>query len=179
LSIVDLLLGIDMGTGSTKGVLVDASGVVIASETIAHSMNLPRPGWAEVDAEAMWWDEVCRISAALMVRLPAGARLAAMCVSGVGPCLVLCDAGLRPLRPAILYGVDSRATEEIALLTAEFGEQAILDRAGTLLSSQAVGPKIEWVRRHEPAVFAAAAGCVRCGGRLVRVQLLHRREAHR
>ncbi|TGD84993.1 sugar kinase [Mycolicibacterium sp. CH28] len=147
-----------MGTGSTKGVLVDASGIVIASETIAHSMNLPRPGWAEVDAEAMWWDEVCRISAALMARLPAGARLAAMCVSGVGPCLVLCDAGLRPLRPAILYGVDSRATEEIALLTAEFGEKAILDRAGTLLSSQAVGPKIEWVRRHEPAVFAAAAG---------------------
>ncbi len=155
---MDVLLGIDMGTGSTKGVLVDASGTVIASETIAHSISLPRPGWAEVDAEAMWWDEVCRISAALMARLPSGARPAAMCVSGVGPCLVLCDADLRALRPAILYGVDTRATEEIALLTAEFGEAAILERAGTLLTSQAVGPKIEWVRRHEPAVFAEARG---------------------
>jgi xylulokinase len=155
---VDLLLGIDMGTGSTKGVLVNASGLVIASETIAHSMNLPRPGWAEVDAEAMWWREVCEISTALMAQVPSGGALAGMCVSGVGPCLVLCDQDLTPLRPAILYGVDTRATAEIESLTAEFGEQNILDRAGTLLSSQAVGPKLEWVRRHEPQVFERAAG---------------------
>jgi xylulokinase len=155
---VDLLLGIDMGTGSTKGVLVDATGAVIASETVAHSMNLPRPGWAEVDAEGLWWREVCEIAAKLTARIPSGGVLSAMCVSGVGPCLVLCDADLRPLRPAILYGIDTRATAEIDLLTAEFGEDTILDRAGTLLSSQAVGPKLEWVYRHEPEVFARAAG---------------------
>ena len=53
---MDLLLGIDMGTGSTKGVLVDASGSVLASETIAHSMDLPRPGWAEVDGSRVLED---------------------------------------------------------------------------------------------------------------------------
>ena len=68
-------------------------------------MELPRPGWAEVDAEALWWREVCAISAALMARLPPGGELAGMCVSGLGPRLVLCDADLRPLRPAILYGI--------------------------------------------------------------------------
>jgi xylulokinase len=155
---MDLLLGIDMGTGSTKGVLVDAMGSVLASETIAHSIDLPRPGWAEVDAETMWWREVCSISAALMRQMPAGASLAGMCVSGVGPCLVLCDDELRPLRPAILYGVDTRASAEIESLTTELGQQEILDRAGTLLSSQAVGPKIEWVRRNEPDVFDRATG---------------------
>lgn len=155
---MDLLLGIDMGTGSTKGVLVDASGTVLASETVPHTMNLPRPGWAEVDAEALWWREICDIGAGLMARVPSGGVVTAMCVSGVGPCLVLCDADLRPLRPAILYGVDTRATVEIESLTAEFGEQAILDRAGTLLSSQAVGPKLEWVYRHEPDVFERATG---------------------
>lgn len=155
---MDVLLGIDMGTGSTKGVLVDASGSVIASETVAHSMQLPRPGWAEVDAEAMWWREVCDISATLMAQVPSGSSLAAMCVSGVGPCLVLCDDELRPLRPAILYGVDTRATAEIDSLTEELGAERILARAGTLLSSQAVGPKLEWVRRHEPAVFERARG---------------------
>jgi len=155
---VDLLLGIDMGTGCTKGVLVDASGTVIASETIAHAMDLPRPGWAEADAEGMWWREVCQISNALMSQLPSGGSVAGMCVSGVGPCLVLCDDDLRPLRPAILYGIDTRATEEIASLTEEFGQADILERAGTLLSSQAVGPKLEWVRRHEPQVFEAARG---------------------
>ena len=104
--------------------------------------------------------------------MPAGASLAGMCVSGVGPCLVLCDDDLRPLRPAILYGVDTRATAEIESLTAEFGEQKILDRAGTLLSSQAVGPKMEWVR------LPRARG-LRQSHRLVRLELLHRRQAHR
>lgn len=155
---MDLLLGIDMGTGSTKGVLVDASGSVIATETVPHSMDLPRPGWAEVDAEQLWWREVCQISSALMAQLPSGGRLAGMCVSGVGPCLVLCDDAMRPLRPAILYGIDTRASAEITALTDELGEAAILQRAGTLLSSQAVGPKLEWVRIHEPDVFERATG---------------------
>ncbi|AKS34368.1 FGGY-family carbohydrate kinase [Mycolicibacterium goodii] len=155
---MDLLLGIDMGTGSTKGVLVDASGSVIATETVSHSMDLPRPGWAEVDAEKLWWAEVCQIASTLMSQVPSGGVLAGMCVSGVGPCLVLCDDDLRPLRPAILYGIDTRASAEIAALTAEFGADRILDRAGTLLSSQAVGPKLEWVRRHEPEVFDRATG---------------------
>ena len=155
---MDLLLGIDMGTGSSKGVLVDTAGVVLAAATIPHSMNLPRPGWAEVDAEATWWGEVCEISTRLIGEMPAGSRLAAVCVSGVGPCLVLCDDSLTPLRPAILYGIDTRATDEIRSLTAEFGADAILAQAGTLLSSQAVGPKLEWVRRHEPRVFESATG---------------------
>lgn len=153
---MDLLLGIDIGTGSTKGVLVDLAGSVIASETIPHSIDLPRPGWAEADAEAMWWHEVCAISGALAAQVPSGAQIAGMCVSGVGPCLVLCDDDLRPLRPAILYGIDTRAAAEIDSLTVEFGATAILERAGTVLSSQAVGPKLEWVRRHEPEVFARA-----------------------
>jgi xylulokinase len=153
-----LLLGIDMGTASSKGVLVDTAGAVLASETISHSMDLPRPGWAEVDAETIWWREVCVISAALMAKMPSGSRLAGVCVSGVGPCLVLCDDDLHPLRPAILYGVDTRATAEIESLTAEFGEQHILQQAGTVLSSQAVGPKLEWVHNHEPEVFDRATG---------------------
>ncbi|AMO61398.1 FGGY-family carbohydrate kinase [Mycolicibacterium phlei] len=155
---MELLLGIDMGTGSTKGVLVDTSGSVVASETIPHSMDLPRPGWAEVDPDAVWWQEVCTISRVLTAQVPSGDRVGAMCVSGVGPCLVLCDSDLRPLRPAILYGIDTRATAEIESLTEEFGEQNILDLAGTPLSSQAVGPKIEWVRRNEPDVFEQSRG---------------------
>lgn len=47
--------------------------------------------------------------------------MAAVCVSGDGPCLVLCDEALRPLRPAILYGVDTSASAEIEMLTEEFG----------------------------------------------------------
>jgi xylulokinase len=79
-----------------------------------------------------------------------------MCVSGVGPCLVLCDEHDDPVRPAILYGIDTRASAEITDFTAEFGAEQILQRSGKSLSSQAVGPKIEWVRRYEPEVMARA-----------------------
>jgi xylulokinase len=153
---VDVLLGIDIGTGSTKGVLVDTSGNVLATQTIAHAMDLPRPGWVEADPEATWWREVCAIATKLTAQIPTGAALAGACVSGVGPCLVLCDEAVRPLRPAIMYGVDTRATAEIDSLTAELGADEILEKAGTALSSQAVGPKLEWVRRHEPEVFEKA-----------------------
>jgi xylulokinase len=69
---------------------------------------------------------------------------------------VLCDAEDRPLRPAILYGIDMRATAEIEELTARYGADELLGRCGKALSTQAVGPKLLWVRRHEPQVWAAA-----------------------
>jgi len=145
-----------MGTGSSKGVLVTADGNVLASEQRAHEMSLPRPGWAEVDADRVWWRDVCSIASALTHRAPSGSTIAGVCVSGVGPCLVLTDAQMRPVRPAILYGIDSRASAEIVELTELFGAENILQKCGKSLSSQAVGPKIEWVRKHEPDVFSRA-----------------------
>jgi xylulokinase len=67
---VDLLVGIDLGTGSSEGVLVRPDGVVIAEHQITHEISLPRPGWAEVDPVGMWWAEVCVISRALADAVP-------------------------------------------------------------------------------------------------------------
>jgi len=64
------------------------------------------------------------------------------------------DAGGAPLREAILYGIDTRATREIDELTATFGAERILQRCGSPLTSQAVGPKLAWLRRNEPEVWA-------------------------
>ncbi len=152
-----LLLGIDMGTASSKGVLVTPDGVVVATAVRErpHSMSLPRPTWAEVDAEAVWWADVVSISTELLAAAH-GAPVAAVCVSGVGPCLVLCDEDDRPVRPAVLYGIDMRAQVEIEELTAELGAERILRRCGKALTSQAVGPKIVWVARNEPERFARA-----------------------
>ena len=75
------------------------------------------------------------------------AEIAAVCVSGLGPCVVQTDAELRPRRPAILYGVDARATREIEEITRQLGADAILERCGKDLSSQAIGPKLAWLRR--------------------------------
>jgi xylulokinase len=115
-------------------------------------MSLPRPGHVEMDAEQIWWGDVASLSSELAARTN-GSRVAGMCVSGLGPCLLTTDADLRPLRAAMLYGIDTRATAEIDELTQRFGEDAILARAGKRLSTQAVGPKLLWVRRHEPEVW--------------------------
>jgi xylulokinase len=64
------------------------------------------------------------------------------------------DANGAPLRPGVLYGIDTRADEEIDWLNDRFGEQAIFDLGGMALTSQAVGPKILWLKNHEPETFA-------------------------
>lgn len=146
-------MGIDMGTGSTKGVLTDPAGTIVATATRSHAMQLPRPGWAEMDAERDWWGDLVAVCSELLTGVDAEA-VAGLCVSGLGPCLLPCDAQLRPLRPGILYGVDMRATAEIEELTERFGREAILARCGKDLSTQAVGPKLLWLQHNEPDVWA-------------------------
>jgi xylulokinase len=148
-----LLIGIDIGTASSKGSLATVDGEMVATASRPHQMAMPRPGWAEMDAEDIWWHDVVALCREL-VPMADGGEIAGVAVSGLGPCLLMCDAASHPLRPAILYGIDGRASEEIAELTATFGEQPILSRGGSALSSQAVGPKLLWVRRHEPEVWS-------------------------
>jgi xylulokinase len=148
----EMLMGIDIGTGSTKGVLARLDGEVVATAARSHQMSLPRPGWAEMDAEAIWWGDVAAISRELKARA-GGAPIAGLCVSGLGPCLLVADEQTRPLRDAILYGIDMRATAEIEELTERLGAERIIERCGKALSTQAVGPKLLWLRRHEPDLW--------------------------
>ena len=145
-----------MGTGSSKGVLARPDGTVVATASRRHTMSMPHPGWAEMDAERDWWGDVVAISRELAAAA-GGGRIAGVCVSGLGPCLLLCDGEVRPTRPAILYGIDMRATEEIAELTERFGDAEIVERCGKRLSTQAVGPKLLWARRNEPEAWSRTA----------------------
>jgi xylulokinase len=144
----ELLLGVDIGTSSSKGVLARPNGEVIATAVRPHDLSLPRLGWAEHDAEKIWWEDFRTICAELMQE--AGGEVAAVCASGIGPCLLPADAEGRPLRPAILYGIDTRATREIEELSERYGAETILERCGSPLTTQAVGPKLLWLRRNEP-----------------------------
>ncbi len=150
----DLLLGIDIGTYSAKGVLCTPGGEVLAEQTIEHGLSLPRPGWAEHDADAVWWAETAALCRALLGDRFAGDQIGAVAVSAIGACLLPVDEAGRPLRPGILYGIDSRAGDEIAWLNDRFGEDALFALGGMALTSQAIGPKILWLRRHEPEIYA-------------------------
>lgn len=151
-------LGVDVGTSSTKGVLVTEDGRVLASAVRDHEVSRPAPGRVEMDPE-IWWDEFVSIARELTARADEGgaaARIAAVGVSGMGPCVVLTGADGRAVRPAILYGVDTRAGEQIVRLERELGAADIVARGGSRLTSQAAGPKIAWVRDDEPDAYARA-----------------------
>jgi xylulokinase len=149
----ELLLGLDIGTSSSKGVLTTPDGKVLAKAERSHPLSLPRPGWAEHDPETVWWADTVAICRELTAA--AKGRVAGVCVSGIGPCVLPADAQNRPLRAAILYGIDTRAGEEIVELNQRYGAQRILERCGSALSSQAAGPKLLWLRHHEPDTWAA------------------------
>ena len=51
-------MGIDIGTYSSKGVLVaDRTGTVVASHVVPHTIEMPQPGWVEQDADGVWWHD--------------------------------------------------------------------------------------------------------------------------
>jgi xylulokinase len=140
------LLGVDIGTFSSKGVLVREDGEVAAESMVEHSLDIPFPGAAEHDAEKVWWRDFLLICADLLKRSGIGpGDVEGIGVSTISPAVVAVDGDGRAVRPAILYGIDTRATEEIAEL-----ERA----TGTRLSSQSASPKVMWIRRHEPGVWA-------------------------
>jgi len=150
----ELLLGIDVGTYSSKGVLVRPDGKVLKSCVVEHTIDIPYPGWVEQDADAIWWGDVLKICRNLLDGSPyRGENVAALAISAIGPCMLPLDVAGKPLRPAILYGVDTRATEEINYLNQKYGEEAIFDFSGMSLTSQAIGPKILWMKNHEPDLW--------------------------
>ena len=153
----ELLMGIDVGTYETKGVLVTPQGEVVATEVRPHVVIFPRAGWAEHDAESTWWGDVAHVSKALLATEGVSAdHVKGVGISAIGPDVLPMDENFQPLRNGILYGVDTRAVEEIAEMNARFGEEHIFNSCGNALSSQATGPKIMWIKKNEPEIYRKA-----------------------
>ena len=156
-----LTLGIDIGTVESKGVLVDQTCKIIAQAARPHQMIVPRAGWAEHRAEEDWWGDFVFITKALLAETKVNSQdIKAVATSAIGPCMLPLDASGTPLMNGVLYGVDTRASAEIDLLNAEIGADTILQRCGNALTSQAVGPKILWLRRQRPELWAKTAKLV-------------------
>ncbi|AKU16515.1 FGGY-family carbohydrate kinase [Luteipulveratus mongoliensis] len=147
------VLGVDIGTSSSKGVLVGMDGRVLRSAQREHPVQRPRAGWVEMDGE-VWWDEFVSIARELVD--DDAPPVVAVGVSGMGPCVLLADEHDVPVRPAILYGVDTRAGAQIERLDRELGSAEIMRRCGSALSSQAAGAKVAWVAETEPDAYARA-----------------------
>ncbi|AEM83003.1 FGGY-family carbohydrate kinase [Streptomyces violaceusniger] len=157
------VIGVDIGTSSSKGVLVGLDGTLIRSATREHTPARPGPGHFEMDA-AVWWCEFVELTRELTASgdtaadgtAPGDTTVVAVGVSGMGPCVLLADEHDTPLRPAVLYGVDTRSVLQIQRIEARLGAEEIIRRCGSALTTQAAGPKIAWIAEEEPEVYARA-----------------------
>ncbi len=151
---MNYLLGVDIGTSSSKGVLVTEHGDVIATHIVPHGIEMPHPGWFEQDAEQVWWGDFVQICRHLLAQSGIAAQqIACIGISTTSPCVLPIDQQGQALRPGILYGIDTRASEEVRYLERVIGEDQLAERYKIKLSSQSAAAKILWLRKHEPEVW--------------------------
>jgi xylulokinase len=143
-----MLLGIDLGTGSVKALLLDADGTVLAESSQPYSVKSQKPGWAETDPEA-WWKAV----GVVVGRLAAPHRIEAIGLSGQMHGVVLADREGQPLRPAILWA-DMRSRDEL-----DAYRQLPADlqwRLANPITAGMAGPTLLWLRKQERDLYTAA-----------------------
>jgi len=146
-----MFLGIDIGTSGVKAVVLDERGSVVGQGTAALTVQRPHPLWSEQDPDAWWKATIAAVQA-----IDPSVRRS---VRGVGLAgqmhgATLLDADDRPLRPAILWN-DGRCFAECEEL-----ERAVPDLrtiSGNIAMPGFTAPKLLWVRKHEPEVFAKIA----------------------
>src|SRR5271165_1953681 len=147
------ILGIDVGTGGTRAVLIDVQGKVIAARTSEHQpFASPQTGWAEQDPHD-WWRATCEaIQQVLAASGTPASEIAAVGFSGQMHGAVLLDADGNVLRPALIW-CDQRTADEAAELTAEIGESQIIGWTCNPALTNFTVTKLLWVRKHEPHLF--------------------------
>ena len=147
------LFGLDVGTSAVKGLAIDADGGVLRCAQAGYPLSTPRPGWAEQDP-ADWWEATESVLAQL--RNAAGAP-AGIGLSGQMHGLVALDARDRVLRPAILWNDQRTAAECRADRATPLGLERLIALTGNRALPGFTAPKLLWLRRHEPDVYAQIA----------------------
>jgi xylulokinase len=147
------LLGIDVGTGGTRAVVVDEGGAVVASATSEHeAFASPRTGWAEQDARD-WWRAAAEAVRAVLARPGvSAAEVAGVGFSGQMHGAVLLDGRDEVLRPALIW-CDQRTDAECRNLTERVGAERLIELTSNPALTNFTLTKLLWVREHEPELW--------------------------
>ena len=149
-----MYLGLDIGTSSVKGVLIDAKQKIIATANAALKVSRPQPGWSE-QAPEDWWKACNAVVKALAKAKPkAVAAIEGIGLSGQQHGATLLESTGKVLRPAILWN-DARAFEECRDI--EMVEPRSREIAGNIPLAGFTAPKLVWVKKYEPRVFEKVA----------------------
>ncbi len=152
-----LFLGIDVGTGGTRAVLIDALGKVVASQSTGHApFRSDFAGWAEQDPEDWWRAAQQSIRAVLAAASCTPSDVAAIGLTGQMHGAVLLDADGKVLRPSLIW-CDTRSAPQCDWLHATLGRERVIELTCNPALPNFTLTKILWVREHEPQVFARIA----------------------
>ena len=147
-------LGIDVGTGGTRALLVDARGKVRYAFTAPHEdMRMERPLWAEQRPEN-WWDAAqLAIRGVLKEAGATGGDVRGIGLSGQMHGLVMLDSANRVLRPALIW-CDQRSQVQVDAINQGVGKEAVVSSIANPMLTGFTLPKLLWVRDNEPANFS-------------------------
>jgi xylulokinase len=143
-----LFAAVDAGTGGVRASAFDLGGRLIAEARQPYRTATPRTGWAEQNPDD-WADGALVALERLVARV---GELAAIGLTGQSPTVAPFDAELRPVGPGMLYR-DNRAAAEARAMLERFGEREFHARTGHVPEAFHIGPKVLWLRRHQPSRF--------------------------
>jgi xylulokinase len=149
----DCLLGIDIGTSTTKAILFDAAAAQIVAISTGHEypIHKPQPNYAEQNPDD-WWDAT--VKAVRDVMQQAGnVNIAGIGFSGQMHGLILLDAAQKPLHPAIIWA-DQRSSNEVAQLLDLFPPDEFAQITGTLPAVGFMAVTLLWLKKHQPERLA-------------------------
>ena len=146
-------LGVDVGTGGTRALLVNARGQIVYSFHAPHeSMQMEQPLWAEQRPEN-WWEAGKRaIRGVLAAADISGGDVRGIGLSGQMHGLVMLDAGGRVIRPALIW-CDQRSQKQVDAINQLAGRETVLRWTANPVLTGFTLPKLLWVRDNEPAHF--------------------------
>lgn len=148
------LIGIDIGTSSTKTTIIDQDGQIVTWVDEEYRINSPQPGWAEQDADTWFAAAVNTLRKAVEQRGIPADRVAAIGLSGQMHGLVCVDKAGKPLRPAIIWA-DHRSKAEIGELRNRIGIDRQAEWLGNPLATGFMLPSWLWLEKHEPVIAAS------------------------
>lgn len=149
------MIGIDLGTSSLKGILLDKTGTILTTKQAEYDLMTPQVGYSEQDPQ-VWLDALENVLEEIIQAVPtAAAQTEGLSFSGQMHSLVLLDQTGTPLRPAILWN-DVRTTAQCREIMEKAGESVIAITKNRALEGFTL-PKLLWVKEHEPLIWQKAA----------------------